>query len=187
MYGGARSLTHLFVANRACRRIILSVNNNKCTTSNSVVPKMSSKQQCSDSARKGAAPLFGKQSSKDILADASGSSAKSPYAAARPQLAAAARGGSNGALLTPLSCRAACAVFKRMLPLVNFRTLMRFYPCVLTQCFSQRNQQLLLIPKHRPSCRRHPHHPPPLQENLPPPSPLPQRPRNLLSRQLQPV
>jgi hypothetical protein len=59
---------------------------------------MSSKQQSSDSARKGAAPLFGKQSSKDILADAAGSSAKSPYAAARPQPAAAARGGSNGAL-----------------------------------------------------------------------------------------
>jgi hypothetical protein len=40
-------------------------------------------------ARKTAAPLFGAQSSKDILDDASGSSAKSPYAAARPQLSGA--------------------------------------------------------------------------------------------------
>jgi hypothetical protein len=43
--------------------------------------------------------VFGKQSSKDILEDASGSSAKSPYAVARPQPAAAARAGSHGELL----------------------------------------------------------------------------------------
>jgi hypothetical protein len=66
-------------------------------------PQMSSKPQSSDSgARKAAAPLFGKQSSKDILADASGSSAKSPYAAARPQPASAARGGSQCELLFSL-------------------------------------------------------------------------------------
>ena len=54
---------------------------------------MSSKQTPGDSAaRKTAAPLFGKQSSKDILDDASGSSAKSPYAAARPQPSAARAG-----------------------------------------------------------------------------------------------
>ncbi len=60
---------------------------------------MSSKQPPGDGGNKQpASPLFGKQSSKDILADASGSSAKSPYAVARPQPAAAARGGNQGEL-----------------------------------------------------------------------------------------
>jgi hypothetical protein len=63
-------------------------------------------------------PVFGMQSSKDILEDALQSSAKSPYAVARPQLAA--RGGSHGELLIrsdpaiqwPLI--SLCAVLKRM-------------------------------------------------------------------------
>jgi hypothetical protein len=56
---------------------------------------MSSKNPLGDSgAKQSPNPVFGKQSSKDILEVALGLSAKSPYAVARPQ-PAAARGGSQ--------------------------------------------------------------------------------------------
>jgi hypothetical protein len=81
---------------------------------------MSSKHPLSDSrggqaAKKSPNPVFGMQSSKDILEDALRSSAKSPYAVARPQLAA--RGGSPGEVLIradPAIQLPLCAVLKRM-------------------------------------------------------------------------
>jgi hypothetical protein len=61
---------------------------------------MSSKHPPSNAGAKPSPnPVFGKQSSKAIFEEVSGSSAKSPYAVARPQPAAAARAGSHGELL----------------------------------------------------------------------------------------
>lgn len=91
---------------------------------------MSSKQSPGDSgAKKSSAPVFGKQSSKDILADASGSCAKSPYSAARPQPVTAARGGSQTGEFLPAVARQPVSVFW-----VSINIFVHFSPPSLTLC-----------------------------------------------------
>lgn len=146
---------------------------------------MSSKQTPGDSAaRKTAAPLFGKQSSKDILDDASGSSAKSPYAAARPQ-PSAARAGIQSERITFL---------RLVIEGHCFALPCMFHNADLTSPHLLSESLYYLTPLHRqpnlPLLRRLPPSPfhrrrPPAPQKLPQPNPPPQTHPRLLRPKLQ--